>query len=61
MAVKKVGDDPKAARRVTCRRCGSILEYLILDIQETSSRDYDGGLDTHQFIQCPQCQIHVKV
>lgn len=61
MAVKKVGDDPAAVRRATCKRCGSILEYVPLDVEAHTSTDYTGTPDTDYFIRCPECNERVYV
>jgi DNA-directed RNA polymerase subunit RPC12/RpoP len=61
MAVEKVGDDDRAKRRVTCRDCGSILEYLPRDVEHKTHHDYSGGSDTYSFIKCPECKATVYV
>ncbi len=61
MAVRKVGDDAEAVKRVTCRNCGSILEYLPRDVQSKTSRDYSGVADTDYWVDCPECGKRVTV
>lgn len=61
MAVKKVGTDEKVKRRVTCRNCGSILEYLAIDVRHRTTRDYTGDSDDYYWIDCPQCHNEVAV
>lgn len=61
MAITKVGDDDKAKRRVTCMKCGSILEYLPVDVQSRTHTDYSGVSDTNYSIKCPQCNATVYV
>lgn len=61
MPVEKVGEDPGAKRRVTCRNCSSILEYLPVDVESRTVRDYTGDSDTYYFIRCPQCKEEVTV
>lgn len=61
MAVRKVGDDEKAVKRVTCHRCGSILEYLLVDVKNRVHTDYSGTSETLYWIDCPQCQSQIEV
>lgn len=63
MAIKVVDPepDPKVVRNVTCRECGSRLEYLPIDVQKRDYKDYDGGSDTYYWIDCPTCRKQVTV
>lgn len=61
MAVKKVGDDPAVIKRATCKRCGSILEYVPRDVESRTSVGYSGTRDTDHFIRCPECNERVYV
>jgi hypothetical protein len=63
MAVNVVNPepDPKIVRHVTCRRCGTHLSYLPVDIQKRDYRDYSGVSDTHYWIACPTCREQVTV
>lgn len=61
MAISIVGHDDSIKRRISCYHCGAILEYLPVDINQTSTRDYDGGSDTTYFIECPNCRTKIYV
>ena len=56
MAIKIVGVDDKMVRQVTCRNCGTVLEYLPVDVEKITVMDYTGCADTEFFITCPQCK-----
>lgn len=60
MAPKKVGVDRKAIKRVTCKNCGSILEYFPKDVK-IKSYSCMGELDTYSCITCPECKASVTV
>lgn len=49
---KIVGRDDSAVKRVTCRKCASILEYTESEVQD---RRYSamGDVGTVYFVQCP--------
>ena len=55
MGINIVGKDPSVVKRVTCRNCGSILEYTPVDEKKDYSSDYTGGRDTYSYISCPCC------
>lgn len=58
MAVKviKVKPDPKVAKRIACSNCGATLEYTPNDVKERNGRDYSGGPDGEEYINCPNCR-----
>lgn len=56
MPAKVVGYDRAAvSRRVTCRNCAAINEYLKGDVKEHRVTDYTGGYDTEYIITCGGC------
>lgn len=59
--VKIVGVDPGAIKRVTCKKCASILEYTQSEVQSYIYYDYGGGSDTYYSIECPKCTNNVNV
>lgn len=59
--IKVVGNDPSVVKQVTCKHCGSILEYMPCDIEEGATRAWRGGRDLYHYIECPQCKNHVSV
>lgn len=61
MAVKVIGRDPAAVKKITCRGCASELEYTESDVQERYGKDYSGGPDGCEYIVCPSCSKQVII
>lgn len=59
--VQIVGEDPAQIKRVTCKKCASILEYTLSEVKSRTSRDYTGCSDTTRFINCPKCGNEIIV
>lgn len=59
--VKIVGQDQTVAKRIICRNCGSVLEYLPVEVKKYSGHDYSGGSDGREWIVCPQCSHDVTI
>lgn len=59
-AIEKVGDDESAKKRVTCKDCGSILQYLPIDIKQ-GKESHQGDVDYVYYIECPCCKNNVRV
>lgn len=59
--VKVIGRDVSAAKQVTCRKCASILEYTLSEVKEYHGRDYSGGSDGQEWIDCPKCKSKVNL
>ena len=60
--IKVIGQDPAALKRVSCRGCGSILEYGLKDIYDIKvNKDYLGDYDIARVIRCPVCNNEAKV
>jgi RNase P subunit RPR2 len=57
--VNIVGKDPQAVKRATCRNCSAILEYVPAEVKSYHGKDYSGGADGKEWIDCPQCQKEV--
>lgn len=61
---KVVGFDEKIKKRVTCKHCSAINEYLPIEVKTNTYRDYGGGSDSYDEIKCANddCgkQIRVK-
>lgn len=57
MAVKIIEEspDPEIVKRVTCRNCGSRLEYVPNDVKTYHGTDYSGGADGREWVDCPKC------
>lgn len=53
--VKVVGRDETAVKRITCRNCASVLEYVQAEVKTYNGRDYSGGSDGMDWVDCPNC------
>lgn len=63
MAIKVIdeGPDPSVVKRTVCRNCGAKLEYVPMDVQHRTYKDYDGCSDEYHWIECPKCKEEVMV
>lgn len=59
--VQVVGKDSTVVKRITCRNCSSILEYVPSEVQTQVSEDYGGGTDVLKYINCPCCTQKVTI
>lgn len=53
--ISVVGEDKEMLHRITCKRCAAILEYTLHDVKERHGKDYSGGSDGQEWIDCPRC------
>jgi hypothetical protein len=51
----------QAVRKVTCQHCFSVLEYSPSDVEKTQHYDYLGDGEWVHYIECPECEKHVKL
>lgn len=58
---KVVGFDESAKKRITCKNCAAIVEYVSNEVHRGSSTDYTGFVDHHKYITCPNCGNEVIV
>lgn len=58
---KLIGIDPGAAKRVTHKKCGAIIEYFEREVEKSIHYDYGGGSDPWWHIKCPNCGETVEV
>lgn len=57
---KVVGRDERATRRVTCRECAAIVEYVPGEVRTLwSGTDYGGGSDGAKGFACPNCSQNI--
>lgn len=57
---KAVGQDASVYKRITCRKCGCINEYLPNEVRVLyKGRDYDGGMSVTEGFNCAQCGSEV--
>lgn len=61
MSVKKVGQDKTVKKRVTCKNCSAILEYLPKDVSSRELHSFGEWDGTFYYIICPDCKQEVKV
>ena len=50
------GPDPSVVKRVVCKNCGAMMEYVPADVMSKTVHDYGGGSDDYHFITCLKCQ-----
>jgi len=55
MAIKIIGEDSSVTKEITCRKCGSRLQYTPNDEQRDYSSDYTGSKDYYHYVSCPKC------
>jgi DNA-directed RNA polymerase subunit RPC12/RpoP len=57
-----IGDASKEIEKETvCKNCGSELGFLPIDVKHEKHRDYDGFVDTTDYIVCPKCRKRITV
>jgi DNA-directed RNA polymerase subunit RPC12/RpoP len=61
MGIEIVGENEEAKRKASCRKCGAVLLYLPIDVQQKDYRDYSGVSDTSYWIDCPRCRNKIVV
>jgi len=47
--------DRSVVKQVVCRHCGSTLEYVPSNVKEYHGKDYSGGSDGYEWVDCPHC------
>lgn len=57
--VRVIGEAKKHVEQVCCPNCSSELEYTKSDVKEYHGRDYSGGTDGQEWIDCPRCSHKV--
>jgi hypothetical protein len=57
--VKILGEAPEAIKETVCRHCASRLAYTQSDVKSYHGRDYSGGPDGREWINCPKCGTEV--
>ena len=54
-----VGKDSSVMKRAVCRQCASIVEYAPIEVKSVNGKDYSGGPDGYDFIDCPCCNSKI--
>ena len=52
---KVIGFDDSVKKKVTCRHCSAIIEYVPNEVKEVHGTDYGGGPDGMEWVDCPNC------
>lgn len=52
---KVIGEDPSVLTQVTCRHCAAIIQYAQHEVKEYHGKDYSGGSDGKEWVDCPRC------
>lgn len=47
--------DPSVVKQVVCRSCGVKLEYVPHEVKRRDGKDYRGGADGEEWVDCPNC------
>lgn len=56
MTIKVVAQDQSVGKRITCRNCGAVNEYLPIDVRLLHhGYDYGGSVSTAEGFPCGQC------
>ena len=45
---------PPKPKRVTCKECKAVMEYLPEEVEERHGTDYGGGPDGWERVKCPR-------
>lgn len=53
--VEVVGQDNSVLKQITCRNCGAVLRYKQSEVKEYHGKDYSGGSDGMEWVDCPSC------
>lgn len=56
MTIRLIGEDPGAAKTITHRECGAVVEYHQNDVRILyQGTDISGGPDGREGFNCPKC------
>jgi DNA-directed RNA polymerase subunit RPC12/RpoP len=50
-----IGEAPEALKHATCHHCAARLEYAQKEVKAYHGKDYSGGADGKEWIDCPRC------
>jgi len=59
--VRIIGDAPETVKQATCYNCATRLEYTMNEVKAYHGKDYSGGSDGREWINCPKCGKEVVV
>ncbi len=55
VTVLRIEPDRSVVKEVVCRHCGATLQYIPNEVQSYHGRDYSGGADGYEWVNCPNC------
>jgi hypothetical protein len=63
MTVKIIKSEPdfNVVQNIVCRSCGVTLEYVPIDVKRRDEKDWSGGPDGAEWIDCPNCTKQVII
>ncbi len=47
--------DKSVLKEIICGNCGATLSYVPREVQSYHGRDYSGGSDGSEWVDCPNC------
>ena len=53
--IKIINTATEVFKQCTCKNCATRLEYAPSDVRSYHGRDYSGGPDGKEWINCPCC------
>jgi uncharacterized protein with PIN domain len=59
--VVKTEPDSSVIKRKVCKNCGATLEFVPNDVKTHVYTEIDGGSDSYDYIDCPNCNRVVIV
>lgn len=53
--VMVVGESAEHIKQTSCKHCAVKLEYTQSEVKQYNGKDYSGGYDGKEWINCPRC------
>lgn len=50
-----IGEAKEAFKEVVCFNCAARIKYTNNDVKRSNGRDYSGGPDGMEWVNCPKC------
>ena len=58
---KVIGYDNSVAKKITCKHCSAINEYVQMEVKSYHGTDISGGPDGSEWINCGNCNARVII
>lgn len=57
MTVRVIDPTPhkSVVKEIVCKNCGVTLEYTPNDVKKRNGKDWSGGPDGEEWVDCPNC------